>query len=82
MTAPEVTSITSFSETLWARMRCGSTCTWNILGRSPQIGTLATPGMRSKRARIFQYATIERSIRSCSFDEIPIFMMRLVEDIG
>src|SRR5262249_15543608 len=43
---------------------------------------LATPGTCISRNRIFQYAIIERSIRSCCFDVIPIFMTRLVADRG
>ena len=49
-----VVSITSSRDALLSRSRSGSTCTWSISNRSPQIGTFATPGTRSRRARIFQ----------------------------
>ena len=52
--ASAVTSMTSSSETSYARMRSRSTCTCGILIRSPQMGTLATPGTSISRARIFQ----------------------------
>ena len=56
----------------------------SISSRSPQIGTFATPGTRIRRALIFQYAVIDRSIRSScgSADVSPIFMTRLVADSG
>jgi hypothetical protein len=50
--------------------------------RSPQIGTLATPGTRRSRARIFQYAVIDRSITDLVSDVTPIFMTRLVDESG
>src|SRR5262245_6026968 len=73
---------TSLSGTPRARNFSGSTSTATSLIRSPQIGTLATPGTCISRNRIFQYAIIERSIMSCCFDVIPIFMTRLVADRG
>ena len=45
---------------IWSRVtplpfsRSGSTCTWSILIRSPQMETLATPGTSSRRGLIFQ----------------------------
>ncbi len=42
--ASAVVSMTSFSVTLWARIRLGSTCTCSDLIRSPHMGMLATPG--------------------------------------
>ena len=50
----DVTSITVSSGTLALSSFPGSTSTWYALMRSPHIGTLATPGIRSRRARIFQ----------------------------
>src|SRR5262249_39191435 len=73
---------TSLSGTPRARNFSGSTSTATSLIRSPQIGTLATPGTCISRNRIFQYAIIERSIMSCCLDVIPIFMTRLVADRG
>ena len=52
--ASAVSSMTWLSETSWARIRSGSTRTCGILMRSPQIATFATPGTRSRRARIVQ----------------------------
>ena len=49
-----VTFIVSSSETSYARKRSGSTWIDGTLTFSPQIGTSATPGTRSKRALIFQ----------------------------
>ena len=47
-------SITVCRETLWAAIRSGSARTDSIWMRSPQMGTLATPGTRSSRWRIVQ----------------------------
>src|SRR5919106_6105307 len=77
-----VCSWSEVSETLWARNRCGSACTWYWWRRSPQMGTFATPGTRSNRALIFQYATRDMSIRDSSSDVSPIFMTLLVEERG
>ena len=65
-------------------MRFWSACTWSMSRRSPQIGTLATPGTRSSRDLIFQYAVIERSMRSMSGSLLdrPILRTRLVADMG
>ena len=52
--ASDVSSITWSSVTPCALMRLGSTSTWYCSRCSPQIATLATPGTRSSRARIFQ----------------------------
>ena len=52
--ASAVTSITSVSGTSYARIWFRLTCTAGILILSPQMGTLATPGTSSRRARIFQ----------------------------
>ena len=52
--ASAVVSITVCRETLWAAIRSGSARTESIWMRSPQIGTLATPGTRSSRWRIVQ----------------------------
>jgi hypothetical protein len=48
------------------------------------MGTLATPGTRRRRARIFQKAVIDMSIRSTSgcVEYSPIFITRLVDDRG
>ena len=70
------------SDTSCARIRSGSTSTCGILIRSPQIITLATPGTRSKRARIVQYAIIDISVRGTVFEESPIFMTRPTLDTG
>src|SRR4051812_37441002 len=42
----------------------------------------ATPGTPSSRCRIVQYASIDRSITDLSFEVMPTFMIRLVEDNG
>ncbi len=65
-------------------IRFWSAWTWSMSRRSPQIGTLATPGTRSNRERTFQYAVIDRSIMSISGSllDSPIFRTRLVADIG
>ncbi len=82
--ASAVVFMTCSSVTRCSASRRGSACTWSISSRSPQIGTLATPGTRSRRERIFQYAVIDRSIRSScgSAGESPIFITRLVADNG
>src|SRR3990172_9636219 len=73
---------------IWSRVtpvpcrRSGSTWTWSILIRSPQMETLATPGTSSRRGLIFQYEVIERSITEYCSEESPIFMTRLVDDKG
>jgi hypothetical protein len=46
----------------------------------PQMATCATPGTRSKRDRIFQYAMAERSVGLTVSEVRPIFMMRLVAE--
>ena len=74
--------MTSSSVTPLARSRSGSTCTWSIWRRSPQIGTLATPGTRNNLARIFQYEIIDMSIVDSVSDVRPIFMVRLVAESG
>ena len=56
-----------------------SRCTCICLSRSPQIGAFATPGTRSNRVLIFQYAMFERSISEMVSDVTPIFMTRLVD---
>src|SRR6266704_870991 len=63
-------------------MRGGSTWTCGILIRSPQIATLATPGTRSRRARIVQYAIIDMSVSGRDLEDSPIFMNRPVTDTG
>ena len=80
--ASEVSVITRSRETLLAMSFSGSVCTWNSATCSPQIGTFATPVIPSSRARIFQYAIVDRSIRLMVFDRSPIFMTRLVVDSG
>ena len=50
--------------------------------RSPQIATLATPGTRSRRLRMFQYDIIDMSIVETVSEESPIFMTRLVAESG
>ena len=52
--ALEVVSITSSSVTPWVAMRSRSACTVSIWIRSPQMGTLATPGTCSSLCRIVQ----------------------------
>src|SRR5918998_1795654 len=58
----------------------GSTCTCRWGRRSPQMATWATPGTRNNRARIFQYAIVDMSVRFTVSEVSPIFMIRLVED--
>ena len=58
----------------------GSTWTWRCGSRSPQIATWATPGTRSSRARTFQYASSDMSVRFTSSEVMPIFRIRLVAD--
>ena len=53
---------------------------WRCGSRSPQIATWATPGTRSRRARIFQYAMLDRSVGLTTSEVRPIFRMRLVAD--
>ena len=76
--------MTCSSVTSCSRRRFGSIWTVGISMRSPQIGTFATPGTRSSLALIFQYAVIDRSIRSSSDPVVmsPIFMTRLVAESG
>ena len=50
----EVASMTSSSDTSYRRSFFGIDLHLQLLIRSPQIATLATPGTRSRRARIFQ----------------------------
>ena len=52
--APAVLSMTCSRVAPFAAIRFGSTCTVIICRRSFQIATLATPGTRSSRARMFQ----------------------------
>ena len=52
--APAVASITLSSDTSLAASLAGSAWTLRSWIRSPQIGTLATPGTRSSRDRIVQ----------------------------
>ena len=52
--ASAVTSMTWFSDTSLRLSRSGSTWTWYMCSRSPQMVTFATPGTHSSRARIFQ----------------------------
>src|SRR5262245_25800321 len=80
--ASAVVCMTSSTETLCAAIRFGSTCTCGILIRSPQIATLATPGTRSNRARIVQYAIMDMSVSGMVLDDSPIFMNRLVTETG
>ena len=80
--ASAVASMTWSSETRFALSRPGSVCTWYMCNRSPQIATLATPGTRSSRARMFQYAVIDMSMTDIVSDDRPIFMVRLVDDSG
>ncbi len=63
-------------------MRAKSTCTCTIFSCSPQIAILATPGTPSKRARMVQYASMDRSITEWSGEVMPIFITRLVDDSG
>ena len=81
-TAWPVASITWSRETCSARRRLGFTSTCICFRRSPQIATFATPGTPSSRARIFQYVVIDRSMSDMSFDDRPIFMIRLVAETG
>ncbi len=74
--------MTSSSVTPLARSRTGSTWTWSIWSRSPQMGTFATPGTRNNLARIFQYEIIERSMVDSVSEVSPIFIVRLVADSG
>ena len=74
--------MTSSSVMPFASSSCGATWTTFMSMRSPQITALATPGTRSRRARIFQYAVIDWSITETSFDEMPIFITRLVDESG
>src|SRR5688572_30726595 len=46
------------------------------------MSTCATPGTRIRRWLIFQYAVDDSWVRSCSLDETPIFMTRLVAETG
>src|SRR4029079_16622245 len=46
------------------------------------MSTDATPGTRSRRGLLFQYAVFDSCIRLSSFDDTPIFMIRLVDDSG
>ena len=78
--ALDVVSIRSSSAMRSVRRRDGSTSTWTCLRRSPQIATFATPGTRSIRARIFQYAVMDRSMRDIDFEDRPTFMIRLVDE--
>ena len=52
--ASEVAVMTCSRVTFSRASRCWSTWTWSISSRSPQMGTLATPGTRSRRVLIFQ----------------------------
>src|SRR6478752_450049 len=81
-TESAVASITLSRLTFWAAILFGSTCTVIICSRSPQMATLATPGTRRMRARMVQYAIIDISSSESSFDDMPIFITRLVADNG
>ena|SRR5207249_7363280 len=80
--ASAVTSMTWSSDTSLALMRPGTTWTCGILIRSPQMATFATPGTRSSRARIVQYAIIDMSVSETVLEDSPIFMKRPVVDTG
>ncbi len=80
--ASDVSVMTCSSETLFATSFAGSVWTWSCSSCSPQIGTLATPGIPSSRARIFQYAIVDSWICESVSDRSPIFITRLVADSG
>src|SRR5512132_1974207 len=80
--ASEVLSITCSSPTCRSRIRAGSTWTCSCSRCSPQIATLATPGTRRSRALIFQYAIVDSGTTPTVFDDTPIFMTRLVVEVG
>jgi hypothetical protein len=80
--ASAVTAMASSSDTPWARIRFGSTWTSGILIRSPQIATFATPGTSNIRARIVQYAIIDRSVSGIESEDTPTFRNRPVVEIG
>ena len=81
-TASAVASITFSSETCRACILDGSACTVMSWSRSFQMATLATPGTRSSRARIVQYAVIDISMSEWFFDVMPICMARPVAETG
>ncbi len=70
----------SVTPSRWSR--AGSTFTLSSCLRWPQIATFATPGTPSSRARMFQYAVMDRSSGASSSEDSPIFMIRLVADLG
>ena len=81
-TASDVASITFSSETCRACILVGSAWTVMSWSRSFQMATLATPGTRSSRARIVQYAVIDISMSEWFFDVMPICMARPVAETG
>src|SRR6266516_5393005 len=81
-TASAVVCITWSSDTPRACILDGCACTVMSWSRSFQMATLATPGTRSSRARIVQYAVIDISISEWFFDVMPICMARPVAETG
>ena len=81
-TASAVASITFSSETCRACILVGSAWTVMSWSRSFQMATLATPGTRSSRALIVQYAVIDISMSEWFFDVMPICMARPVAETG
>ena len=81
-TASEVVCITWSSETPAVCIFDGSAWTAMRCRRSFQIATLATPGTRSSRARIVQYAVMDMSMSEWVLDVMPICMARPVADTG
>ena len=53
-----------------------------IPGFDNLLDTLATPGTPSKYGLIFQRASTDRSIKERSFDDSPIIMTLLLDDIA
>ena len=65
-----------------ARSRSGSTTTCSCGSFSPQIATLATPGIAISRGRIVHRASTVMSICDCGVGPQPIFRQRLSDDSG